>query len=163
MAQCILRHFCSHPAAFYAAVKNRVQGNIKTIPYLYGQIFILKTILLIGSGGFIGSIARYGLQQLVHKLLPLTFPLGILIVNSLGCFAIGLIYGALGRHAWLTEDWKLFLAIGICGGFTTFSSFSYDNIKLLQEGYYGQALLYISSSIFIGLALTLLGISLTHK
>jgi CrcB protein len=123
----------------------------------------LKTILLIGSGGFIGSIARYGLQQLAQKLLHWTFPTGTLIVNLIGCFAIGLVFGLADRSDRLTEDWKLFLAVGICGGFTTFSSFSYENIKLLREGAYGQALLYIAASLLFGLALTYAGIALARK
>lgn len=123
----------------------------------------MKTILLIGSGGFLGSIARYGLQHLMHRVIPSTFPFGTLLVNIIGCFAIGLIYGALGKSSWLTEDWKLFLAIGICGGFTTFSSFSHENIKLLQDGQAFQALLYIAASVIIGLTMTYIGILISGK
>ena len=123
----------------------------------------MKTILLIGSGGFIGSVARYGLQQLAHKLLHWTFPIGTLTVNLIGCFAIGLVYGIADRSNWLTEDWKSFLAVGICGGFTTISSFSYENIKLLREGAYGPALLYTGMSVILGLALTYSGIALVRK
>jgi CrcB protein len=123
----------------------------------------LKTILLIGSGGFLGSIARYGLQHWVHKVIPSVFPYGTLLVNIIGCFAIGLIYGSMSKSNCLTEDWKLFLAIGICGGFTTFSSFSYENIKLLQDGHALQALLYIAASLIIGLAMTFLGMQLAGK
>lgn len=123
----------------------------------------MKTILLIGSGGFLGSVARYGLQHLMHKVIPSVFPFGTLLVNIVGCFIIGLIYGSLGKSNWLTEDWKLFLAIGICGGFTTFSSFSYENIKLLQDGHALQALLYIAASVIIGLAMTYIGVLLTGR
>lgn len=126
------------------------------------KYFLVKTILLVGSGGFIGSIARYGLQRIAEKL-HWTFPIGTLIVNLAGCFAIGLVYGLSDRSRWLTEDWKLFLAVGICGGFTTFSSFSYENIKLLREGQYGLALLYIAASVVLGLALTFTGIYLTRN
>jgi CrcB protein len=123
----------------------------------------LKTILLIGSGGFLGSIARYGLQHLMYKLIPSAFPFGTLLVNIIGCFVIGLIYGSLGKSSWLTEDWKLFLAMGICGGFTTFSSFSHENIKLLQDGQAFQALLYIATSVIIGLTMTYIGILISGK
>ncbi|MFA6058993.1 MAG: fluoride efflux transporter CrcB [Taibaiella sp.] len=123
----------------------------------------MKTILLIGSGGFLGSVARYGLQHLMHKVIPAAFPFGTLLVNIIGCFAIGLIYGSLGKSNWLTEDWKLFLAIGICGGFTTFSSFSHENIKLLQDGQAFQALLYIAASVIIGLTMTYVGILISGK
>lgn len=123
----------------------------------------MKTILLIGSGGFLGSVARYGLQQVMHKIIPSAFPFGTLLVNIIGCFIIGLIYGSMGKSNWLTEDWKLFLAIGICGGFTTFSSFSYENIKLMQEGQTFQALLYIAASVIVGLAMTYIGILISGK
>lgn len=123
----------------------------------------MKIILLAGSGGFIGSVARYGLQQLTQRLVPGIFPLGTLLVNITGCFAIGLIYGFAGRQVLFSSDWKLFLAIGLCGGFTTFSSFSYENIRLLQDGHALQALIYITASIIIGLAVTYAGILLAGK
>lgn len=123
----------------------------------------MKVILIIGSGGFVGSVFRYLLHLSITKIVPLTFPFGTLIVNLVGCFAIGLIYGAFGKVSWLNEDWKLFLAIGICGGFTTFSSFSYDNIKLLQQGLFMQAFMYISASIILGLLLTFWGMMLMQK
>jgi len=123
----------------------------------------LKTILLIGSGGFIGSVARYGLQQLIARFYSPAFPLGTLLVNLAGCFAIGLIYGLAERGTWLNEDGRLFLAIGLCGGFTTFSSFSYENIKLVRDGQFGLALLYIAVSVVLGMALTFAGIFLTRN
>lgn len=123
----------------------------------------MKTVLLIGSGGFIGTLARYGLQQLSHKVLHWTFPVGTLVVNLLGCFLIGLIYGFFDKAPGFGQDWKLFLTVGICGGFTTFSSFSYENIKLLQDGHTAQAMLYISASVIIGLMLTYAGIWLGGK
>lgn len=118
----------------------------------------MKTIILIGSGGFLGTIARYGLQRFMGKLLPSHFPFGTLLVNLIGCFAIGLVYGLADRSGWMTEEWKLFLAVGICGGFTTFSSFSHENIRLLQTGHPLQALIYICISLVAGLMLTYLGI-----
>lgn len=123
----------------------------------------MKTVFLIGSGGFLGSVARYGLHQLVSRLLPGSFPFGTLLVNLAGCFAIGLVYGQAAKNGWLGEEWRLFLAVGLCGGFTTFSSFSYENIRLLQEGNTMQALLYILLSLMLGLALTFAGIACIAK
>lgn len=123
----------------------------------------MKTILLIGSGGFIGSVARYGLQQLISRFYPSVFPSGTLLVNLAGCFAIGLIYGLSERNDWMNEDWKLFLAIGLCGGFTTFSSFSYENVRLIRDGQYGLAFLYIAASVLLGVALTFAGIYLARN
>ena len=85
------------------------------------------------------------------------------MVNLLGCFAIGLLYGAFSKTGSITEDWKLFLTVGICGGFTTFSSFSYENIKMLQQGQAPQALMYLSLSVVLGLLLTYVGISMASK
>lgn len=129
--------------------------------YSFGPIIInedkLKAVLLTGLGGFIGSAARYLCQWAGQRLVPGHFPLATLLVNLAGCLLIGLVYGSLGKSSWMTADWRLFLATGICGGFTTFSSFSYENVRLVQQGMYMQVLLYLCLSVVGGFALTLLG------
>ena len=120
-----------------------------------------RTILLIGFSGLIGSIARYLTVVYFTRLIPASFPYGTFVVNLLGCFIIGIVYGLAERYTWLTPEWRLFLATGICGGYTTFSAFAYENIKLLQDGDYLIFATYSSMSfagglfaVFIGLALT---------
>jgi CrcB protein len=81
-----------------------------------------KQLLLVGFGGFIGSVGRYLLSGLITKGFPNSFPIGTFTVNVLGCLIIGVIYGISERFGWLTQEWRLFLATGICGGFTTFSA-----------------------------------------
>ena len=114
----------------------------------------MKTLVIIGLGGAVGSIGRYLVQIAVGRYITVTFPLGTLIVNITGCFLIGLLYGLAERHAWMTMEWRLFLITGICGGYTTFSSYSYESISLLRDGSYSYFFLYIASSVVLGLLAT---------
>lgn len=120
-----------------------------------------RTILLIGFGGLLGSIARYLTVVYLTKLVPSAFPYGTFAVNLLGCFVIGIIYGLAERFAWLTPEWRLFLATGVCGGYTTFSAFAYENIKLLQTGDYLVFATYSLASFAGGLLAVFIGLSLT--
>jgi CrcB protein len=119
----------------------------------------MKLILTIGAGSFIGGILRYLLSQFIQTKFLSTFPFGTLSVNIIGCLAIGLIYGLSDRGN-LTQEWRLFLATGICGGFTTFSSFSNETFGLLRDGQYLYALTYILVSIIFGLLATFAGFSI---
>ena len=114
----------------------------------------MKTLLFVGIGGFVGSILRYLVQIYVERYTTIAFPFGTLLVNLSGCFAIGLLYGMAQRHAWLTIEWRLLLVTGVCGGYTTFSSFSYESFQLLREASYGYFALYILGSVTAGLLAT---------
>jgi CrcB protein len=119
----------------------------------------MKILLLIGTGSFIGGIARYLLSQWIqHKFLS-AFPFGTLGVNVIGCFFIGLVF-ALSEKANLMAEWRLFLVTGVLGGFTTFSSFSIETVAMLRDGQFGYAFAYIVTSVLFGLFATLIGISL---
>ena len=114
--------------------------------------------LLVGLGGFIGSVLRYAVYLLFKTN---SFPLATLLVNITGSFVIGLIIGlSLMKGNLMNEQWRLFLATGICGGFTTFSAFSMENIHLLEEGKIIACLLYIGGSILFGLAAAWFGYKL---
>lgn len=119
----------------------------------------MKIILAIGLGSFIGGIARYLITLLIQNKFISTFPFGTMGVNIIGCFLIGVIYG-LSERGNLNAEWRLFLATGIMGGFTTFSSFSNDTVSMLRDSQYWQAFSYIGFSVIIGLASTFGGISL---
>ncbi len=123
----------------------------------------MRLLFMIGAGGFIGTVARYLFQQGISKLLPVLFPFGTLLVNLTGCFLIGLIYALSERWNILTPEWRLFLTTGICGGFTTFSTFSYETYNLIREEQYVYVSLYIGISVLVGLALTFLGILLIRS
>lgn len=118
----------------------------------------LKNLLLVAVGGGLGSLLRYLCQKFIPTANPGDFPFGTFIVNVLGCFFIGLIYGIASKSNALTQDWILLLTTGFCGGFTTFSAFSYENINLMRHGKYLYPALYISGSVILGLGATFLGL-----
>ena len=113
----------------------------------------MRIVFLIGLGSFIGGVGRYLLSQFIQNKALTAFPYGTLTVNIIGCFLIGIAYGLTERHG-LSNEWRLFLATGILGGFTTFSAFSYESISLMRDGQAGTALLYIGCSIVLGLLAT---------
>jgi len=117
----------------------------------------MRIILVIGLGSFIGGISRYLLSLLIQDKSITAFPYGTLTVNIFGCFLIGIVYGFVERSG-LSNEWRLFLATGILGGFTTFSAFSYETITLMRDGQAGSALLYIGCSVLVGLLATYGGI-----
>jgi len=122
---------------------------------------MIKTLLLVGTGGFLGSVSRFLASRYMQENFPTAFPFGTFFVNVAGCFLIGLIYGFSERSALLTPGWKMFLAVGFCGGFTTFSTFANENLALLRDGEFYYFFLYTGLSVFLGIAATFLGVLLT--
>lgn len=118
----------------------------------------LYKLLIIGLGGFLGSVARYMTAKFVDDKLSPVFPYGTLTVNILGSFLLGIIYIIALRKAGLTENGRLFLGVGFCGGFTTFSAFALENFSLMQEKLVGTSLLYISVSIVGGILALVAGV-----
>ena len=116
-----------------------------------------KILLLVGSGGFLGSIARYLSQQTISKYYGDAFPIGTLLVNIAGCILIGVLFGFIEKGKLLDLETRAFLATGFCGGFTTFSAFSVENIIMLNKGEYFYVLLYVGLSVILGLGATYLG------
>jgi CrcB protein len=120
----------------------------------------MKLVFIVGLGGGIGSILRYLMQVFVSRQLPVLFPWGTFLVNCSGCFLIGLLYALSTRYSWLTAEWRIFLITGLCGGYTTFSSFSYESISLFKEGAYTYFLLYTVLSVLLGLLATVAGVAI---
>jgi len=118
---------------------------------------MLKTLLIIGSGSFIGGVARYIVSRFIQNGVISSFPFGTIVVNIIGCFLIGLIYGISERGNMMNAEWRIFLTVGFCGGFTTFSTFAYENVSLLRDGNFFLFALYTSLSVFLGLLATYLG------
>lgn len=113
----------------------------------------LKNFILVAVGGSVGSVLRYLFAVAIkHE----SFPFSTFIVNILGSFIIGLIMGIASKHEGFGE-WRLFLATGICGGFTTFSSFSWESINLLEQQRYLSFTYYLTGTLFLGLTATLIG------
>ena len=121
---------------------------------------MIKNILLVGLGGGLGSIARYACQRFLIIYHPHHFPWGTFAVNIVGCLLIGIFWGLSFPSFDSNEQWKLFLMTGICGGFTTFSSFTLESIGLLKEQRTGLFFLYLASSVLAGLLATYAGMKL---
>ena len=117
----------------------------------------MKALLLVGLGGALGSILRYVISLFIGRNVPVVFPLGTLLVNISGCFLIGLFYAMSEKYTGFHPEWKLFLITGICGGFTTFSTYSYDMLVLLKQGATLQFVLYAAGSVVLGLLATIAG------
>ena len=113
----------------------------------------MKLIFAIGTGSFIGGILRYLLTLLIQTKTTTHFPLGTLLVNLIGCFFIGIVFGIFDKGQ-MSHEWKLFLATGLLGGFTTFSAFSNEAFMLFRDGHTVYALLYILASVLLGLLAT---------
>ncbi len=112
---------------------------------------MIRNFILVALGGAMGSMIRYGIS-LLAALLAWSPLWGTLTANVAGSFLIGLCMGACHNSAW-----QLMLTVGVCGGFTTFSTFSSQSMGLLQEGRYGVALLYMVGSVTVCLAAVMLG------
>ncbi|MBK7188446.1 MAG: fluoride efflux transporter CrcB [bacterium] len=122
----------------------------------------LINLALVGGGGALGAMARYGLGGLVHRNAALAgFPFGTLAVNLLGCLLIGLGAGLADARQAFTPEARLFVFVGLLGGFTTFSSFGYETIALLRDHELLRAGLNVGINVFAGLALVWLGYALT--
>jgi len=119
----------------------------------------MKLIILIGIGSFFGGSSRYVLSQLVQSKFLSTYPFGTFTVNILGCLIIGIVFGLTDRFN-LSPEWRLFLATGFCGGFTTFSSFSFETMAMLRQGQFLYSLTYVATSIIFGLIAVYLGMLL---
>jgi CrcB protein len=118
--------------------------------------------LLIGAGGAVGSMARHALNQFVHqRALSSTFPAGIFITNVAGSAIIGTLAGLLASGRWpMTYHTRIFLFVGVLGGFTTFSSFSLDTLALLRDGHAGQAILNVVGQVCLSLIVVWAGFRL---
>ena len=119
-----------------------------------------RNFLLVALGGGLGSMLRYGCSLMINTRF---FPWPTLAVNIIGSFLIGLIVAISIKDESFMNNWKLFLATGICGGFTTFSAFSLENMAFLQNGKYLLALLYVLASIVFGITAAFGGFKLIQQ
>jgi CrcB protein len=122
--------------------------------------FNLRAYLFVFVGGGIGACARYWLSGFVYRFLPTSFPYGNLFVNIFGCFLIGLLMTSMEERFIAVPALRIFLTIGILGGFTTFSSFSYETVALFRDAEYIRASLNVLFSVCGSLAATVLGLKI---
>ena len=117
---------------------------------------MLKTLLFIGMGSFTGGVLRYLISRYVQNFLTPSFPLGTLLVNVLGCFAFE-------RGNLMNPNLRMFLTVGFCGGFTTFSTFMNENFQLIKDDNFFYLSLYVGLSLFVGFIMLYLGYSLVKQ
>lgn len=118
---------------------------------------MIKLLFIIGTGSFLGGIARFLTSRFIQNTVVSAFPYGTFVVNIIGCFLIGLFYGLSERGNFMTAEWRMFLTVGFCGGYTTFSTFANENVALLRDGNVFYFALYTGLSVFIGILATYLG------
>ena len=119
----------------------------------------MRILLLLLFGG-VGTLARYGLDGFVQHRTGSSFPFGILTVNLLGCLVMGAISQYALNHIVVPADLRVGLTTGLMGGFTTFSAFGWDTARMLEDGQWPRALLYIGASVIGGLLMMMAGIGL---
>ncbi|MFA5326737.1 MAG: fluoride efflux transporter CrcB [Prolixibacteraceae bacterium] len=112
---------------------------------------MLKSILLVGFGGFIGTVTRFLISRYFQENVASVFPWSTFVVNITGSLIIGIIFGISEKGNFLNPEIRLFLTVGFCGGFTTFSSLANDAFMLLRQQEWIRFALYTSLSFFIGL------------
>lgn len=120
----------------------------------------MKNILLVAAGGGLGSAARYAFSFFYRAG---SFPFVTLLINIFGSFLLGVLMGISLSEAGLKEEYKLLFGVGFCGGFTTFSAFSLENLKLLQAGKYTLFFIYVGLSVTSGLLAAWLGFKITNQ
>jgi CrcB protein len=120
-------------------------------------------ILLIALMGAVGTLTRYGLQGVVQYRAGSEFPYGTLVVNLSGCLLLGFLGQLTLNRMVISPEWRIAMTIGFFGGYTTFSTFGWETAKMLQDGEWMHATVYITASVLAGLLLTLAGIHAANR
>ncbi len=122
----------------------------------------MQTLVLVGAGGALGALARFGLSAFVQRRVASSFPIGTLVVNALGCLAMGALLAAVMEREAFDPRLRQFVAIGVLGSFTTFSTFGAETLELMQKGQLSQALGSVALNLVLGLAAVWVGQALVR-
>jgi len=114
-------------------------------------------LLLVGCGGFLGAVARYAIGLLVARRLGSHFPWGTFLINVSGCFAIALFLSAAASRAEMSAGWRYLFPVGFVGAYTTFSTYGYETLRLVQLGQAAGAIAYLAASNVLGLCAVVAG------
>ena len=114
---------------------------------------MLKSILLVGIGSFFGGALRYVIATLMKDVCGQGFPWGTLVVNLLGSFVFGVIFALFAKYSSINSPWCLLFTTGVCGGFTTFSSFVHESLQMLYSGNISGFVTYVAMSLIVGIVL----------
>ena len=117
----------------------------------------------VALGGMVGCCARYGVTQLVQQWYGRSFPLATLVINVLGCLAMGYLFVLTLERVSISPGLRMAILTGVLGGFTTFSTFAMETLLLLEDGETGYAVLYLGASVLLGLAAAFLGVYLARS
>jgi len=123
----------------------------------------MKSLIYIFIGGGLGSVSRFLLGRWMSSLYQVQFPIGTLTVNVIACFVLGLIIGLADYKQILSPDLRIFWAVGFCGGFSTFSTFSMESLNLFQQSQTATMFLYIALSVLLCLMATYFGLFLIQR
>lgn len=115
-------------------------------------------LISIAVGGALGAVCRYLLGNIITRMMGSNLPWGTFIINIAGCFFMGALMTLIVERGLLPAAWRLFLCVGLLGGFTTFSSFGYEGLTLLLQGNLAATLGYVGGSIFLGLVVVGVGV-----
>ena len=120
----------------------------------------MLSYLVVALGGAVGACLRYGVNEIALNVLGKSFPFATLLVNILGSFVLGLLYGLFSTGVLAASPWRALIAIGLIGAFTTFSTFSLDTVLLLQQGDWLKAIANVLLNVLLCLTLAWLGLKL---
>jgi fluoride exporter len=129
-----------------------------TVPWI--EEVSMRAIIGVALAGALGALTRYGLEGLISGRFSGSFPLGTLVINVSGSFALGLLFVVLTERTAVDPALRTALTIGFLGAYTTFSTFSFETVRLLEDGAYGMAALNVAASIGLGLIAVWAGMSL---
>lgn len=125
---------------------------------------MLLNATMVGAGGFIGAVCRYSMSMFVQRSFPASvFPYGTLAVNMLGCLLIGFAIGYAESRQVFGDEFRRFVLIGVLGGFTTYSTFGYETMALLQNSEYVRAVANVGIHVALGVSLVWAGVMLASR